>query len=300
MLEDRDFIRRRPGSSLGGETEYAFKHALTREVVYGSVPKARRARLHADFAAWLERTGGGRDEDAALLAHHYAQAARPEDADLAWADDAGRARRACAPRAVRWLRRAAELAISRYDLDEGIADLQRALELCEPHERSELWREIGRASALKFDGERFWEAMKRALKLTDDPEEQADILGQPRRPDRDSLRHVAAPARARRGGGLDRPGASSLRSRAARRTSRRSSRARTGIRPRSMLLPRKASALAEQSGDLVLRSYAWGARASAAFAERDYEESFDVGAAAARPDAADRRSRPPHRDLRGA
>ena len=87
VLEDRDFVRRRPGSSIGGETEYAFKHALTREVVYGSVPKARRARLHADFAAWLERTGGGRDEDAALLAHHYAQAARPEDADLAWADE---------------------------------------------------------------------------------------------------------------------------------------------------------------------------------------------------------------------
>ena len=34
-------------SSIGGETEYVFKHALTREVVYGSVPKARRARLHA-------------------------------------------------------------------------------------------------------------------------------------------------------------------------------------------------------------------------------------------------------------
>ena len=68
------------------------------------------------------------------------------------------------------------LAIRRYDLDEGVANLQRALELCEPHERSELWREIGRASALKFDGERFWEAMKRALKLTDDPEVQADIL----------------------------------------------------------------------------------------------------------------------------
>ena len=127
-----------------------------------SVPKARRARLHAAFAAWLERTGGGRDEDAALLAHHYAQAASPEDADLAWADAADELER---------LRRArsagsaapAELAIRRYDLDEGIADLQRALELCEPHERSELWREIGRASALKFDGQRFWEAMKRAL-----------------------------------------------------------------------------------------------------------------------------------------
>ena len=198
VLEDRDFIRRRPGSTLAGETEYAFKHALTREVVYGSVPKARRARLHAAFAAWLERTGGGRDEDAALLAHHYAQAAGPEDADLAWADAPDELERLRA-RAVSWLRRAAALAISRYDLDEGMADLQRALELCEPDERWQLWREIGRASALKFDGERFWEAMKRALKLTDDPEEQADMLGDlavqtairsgmwPRRPEHDEV-----------------------------------------------------------------------------------------------------------------
>ena len=87
LLEERNFVRRRSTSSIGGETEYSFKHALTREVVYGSVPKARRAKLHALIAAWLERTGSGRDEDAALLAHHYAQAANPEDSDLAWADE---------------------------------------------------------------------------------------------------------------------------------------------------------------------------------------------------------------------
>ncbi len=272
-LEDRDFIRRRPGSSLGRETEYAFKHALTREVVYGSVPKARRARLHAAFAAWLERMGGGRDEDAALLAHHFAQAAGPDDADLAWAnapDELDRLRM----RAVRWLRRAAELAIRRYDLDEGMADLQRALELCEPHERSKLWREIGRASALKFDGERFWEAMKRALKLTDDAQEQADMLGDlafqtairsgmwTRRPDHDEVEswiqralELAEPESAAR--------ARALIARAYWNPSEERAAAHEG------------SALAEQSGDLVLRSYAWGARASAAFAEREYEESLD-------------------------
>src|SRR5207253_4732306 len=46
ILEDRDFIRRRGGSSLEGEREYAFKHAITREVAYESVPKAKRAHLH--------------------------------------------------------------------------------------------------------------------------------------------------------------------------------------------------------------------------------------------------------------
>ena len=39
---------------MEGEREFAFKHQLTREVAYASVPKARRARLHAAFADWLE------------------------------------------------------------------------------------------------------------------------------------------------------------------------------------------------------------------------------------------------------
>ncbi len=206
VLEDRGFVRRRPTTSIGGETEYVFKHALTREVVYGSVPKARRARLHALIAAWLERTGSGRDEDAALLAHHYAQAANPADADLAWSDEPEELERLRA-RAVGWLRRAAELAIRRYDLDEGLAGLQRALELCEPQERLELWREIGRASALKFDGERFWEAMKSALKLTERSDGAGGDPGRPRLPDVDPLGHVAAPSRQRGGRGLDSAGA---------------------------------------------------------------------------------------------
>jgi len=83
LLEQRDFVRRQAGSSLEGEAEYAFKHALTREVAYGSLTRRERAHLHADFARWLERRRGGRDEDASLLAHHYAEAVRPEDVDLA-------------------------------------------------------------------------------------------------------------------------------------------------------------------------------------------------------------------------
>jgi len=56
---------------------------VTLEVAYASIPKARRARLHAAFAAWLELFGGGSNDDAPLLAHHYAEATRPEDAELA-------------------------------------------------------------------------------------------------------------------------------------------------------------------------------------------------------------------------
>jgi hypothetical protein len=109
VLEERDFIRRRAGSSIMGESEFVFKHQLTREVAYASVPKARRGRLHAGFAAWLEGLGAGRDDYVPLLAHHYAEAARPEDADLAWegAEDELEQVRA---QAVGWLRRAAEVA----------------------------------------------------------------------------------------------------------------------------------------------------------------------------------------------
>ena len=72
-----------------GEAEYAFKHALTREVAYAGLLKAKRARLHAEFAGWLERFGDDRDDLAPFLGHHYAEAAQPEDADLAWAERRG-------------------------------------------------------------------------------------------------------------------------------------------------------------------------------------------------------------------
>ena len=143
VLEARDFIRRRSGPSLAGEREFAFKHALTREVAYASVPRARRAQLHARFAAWVERVAGARDEHAPYLAHHYAEAVRPQDADLAWADRPEELAR-LRGEAVAWLRRAGELAAARYELDEAIALYERALELEESvAARVELWRALG-------------------------------------------------------------------------------------------------------------------------------------------------------------
>ncbi len=177
VLESRDLIRHRAGSSLEGEVEYVFKHALTREVAYGSLTKARRARLHARFAEWLERLGGGRDEHAPLLAHHYAEAVRPEDADLAWAN-AEEELTALRADAVRWLRRAAELAEGRYDIDETLSMLERAVELqTREQEQAELWRAIGHANALKYDGEAFWDAMHRAMEKTTDPKLVAGNAG---------------------------------------------------------------------------------------------------------------------------
>lgn len=168
LLEERDFIRRRQSSSMAGEQEYAIKHALTREVAYTSLPKAKRARLHAGFAAWIEQAGHGRDETAPLLAHHYAEAVRPEDVDLAW-DGEETERVRLQEKALEWLRRAAELALGRYELADAISLLQRALDLEQrDRSRAEIWRDIGHAHAMRYEGETFWEAMENSLRACKD------------------------------------------------------------------------------------------------------------------------------------
>ena len=163
VLEERDFIRRRPASSMAGQREFNIKHALTREVAYASLPRARRARLHASFAGWLDTAEDRLDEHASLLAHHYAEAVRPDVSDLAWAGEEATLRY-LRGRALAWTRLAAELAIGRFEIDDGIALLHRALKLGpDRDDQVALWREIGRANTLKYDGEAFWTAMQRSL-----------------------------------------------------------------------------------------------------------------------------------------
>jgi class 3 adenylate cyclase len=175
LLEERDFIRHRSGSSLAGEREFVIKHALTREVAYKSLPTAKRARLHAQFAAWLEQRGEARDEHAALLAHHYAEAVRPQDVDLAWPEQDGDLAHTRG-KAVSWLRRAAELAVGHSDIDEALLLLRRATDLA-PGD-VDLWWATARANALKFDGEAFWEAMLKAIEVADDRQTLAELYGE--------------------------------------------------------------------------------------------------------------------------
>ena len=165
LLTERDFVRRRAGSSLPGEREYSIKHALTREVAYGGLPKAKRAQLHAGFARWLGRSGERSDEHAALLAHHYAESVRPEDVDLAWSGNEREAAELRA-KAVEWSQRAATLSIGRYEIEDGIALLHRAAALeSDAEKQAKLWVEIGRANALRFDGEAFRSAIEQAIDL---------------------------------------------------------------------------------------------------------------------------------------
>ncbi len=77
QLVRRDFMRRERRSTVDGESEYAFRHPLVREVAYGQIPRAGRARRHAAVAAWLEGLPADRADDRAeMLAYHYAEALR--------------------------------------------------------------------------------------------------------------------------------------------------------------------------------------------------------------------------------
>ncbi len=72
-LERKEFIRRERRGSMAGETEYAFRHLLVRDVASGQIPRAERAGRHVRAAEWIE--GLGRPEDhAEMLAHHYLSA----------------------------------------------------------------------------------------------------------------------------------------------------------------------------------------------------------------------------------
>jgi class 3 adenylate cyclase/tetratricopeptide (TPR) repeat protein len=75
-LREKDLIVLGEGGVLHGEQELAFKHVLIRDVAYGMLPKAIRARKHDEVGAFLEERAGERGEEVvALLAQHYGRAA---------------------------------------------------------------------------------------------------------------------------------------------------------------------------------------------------------------------------------
>lgn len=94
------------------ELRYRFAHPLLFEVAYGELPASRRRRLHARFAAVLER----REPDVERLALHY-QRAQPADP----------------PRALEVSVAAGLQALERYANNEAIGHFEAALPLARAH-----------------------------------------------------------------------------------------------------------------------------------------------------------------------
>ena len=277
VLEDRDFVRRRLGSSMAGEREYAIKHALTREVAYDSLPRARRAGMHARFAQWVEHRAASPDEVAPILAHHYTEAVRPEDVDLAWSgreEELGELKAT----AVAWLSRSAELAIGRMEIDDALGLLRRALELeTDPGRLASLWNAVGRASILKFDGESFWTAMQESLALSTDPADAADIYAE-----------LAVQTATRRGMWMRRPPTELIESwiKSALELARPGSRERAKALIATAYLDHQGSAaqaeeaaeIAQRIGDPELQAWAWQALLWVVLARGDYGEACALSA----------------------
>ena len=126
-LAGSELIRPAKTSTMAGEREYAFGHVLARDVAYGELPRAARARKHAAFATWLEDKAGGRVQDLSdVLAHHYVTALELAEA----LGDASLREPLVAP-SLRYLGLAGTRAMH---LDAAAAErsLARALELAPP------------------------------------------------------------------------------------------------------------------------------------------------------------------------
>jgi class 3 adenylate cyclase len=75
-LRGKDLVVPTAGSRLAGEREYAFKHVLIRDVAYSTLPKAVRARKHAEVGEFISARAADRSEGViGMVAEHYARAA---------------------------------------------------------------------------------------------------------------------------------------------------------------------------------------------------------------------------------
>jgi hypothetical protein len=196
-------------------------------------------------------------------------------------------------KAILWLERAAELAIGRYEIEEGVSLLRRAIALGpDPGQRVLLWRRIGMAAALRYDAETLVEGFQRAIESTNDRAQLADLYSLlafqtsvrsgmwKRRPSHDLV-----------GGWIDR----ALELSEPQSVERARALAAKALHDpsRNEAAAREASRLAEELGDVELRSWAWAARAACSFHEHRFHDAlswaarrFDVSDDLADPDHA--------------
>jgi class 3 adenylate cyclase len=106
-LQSAEFIYEQPAT---GDVEYAFKHALTQEVAYGSVLQERRKVIHERVGQSIETLyADSLDDYVSNLAHHYRRSGNTA-------------------KSVAYLRRAADQAHQRSAFSEAAAYFEAALE----------------------------------------------------------------------------------------------------------------------------------------------------------------------------
>lgn len=171
-LENRGLLLARRTSSLAGQVEFSFKHALLHDVAYASLPLAQRARGHAEVAEWLEEVSQDRvGEVMELVAYHYSAAAAGWDAV---AGDPGEAELITA-NAFRSLIRAGVGARRRYAIAKAVELHRNALGYAaNVGDRAEAVEAIGDDHEVAFDGDAAVEAWQAAIEMLRQEPSQAD------------------------------------------------------------------------------------------------------------------------------
>ena len=142
-LQDKDLIVPTSGSRLAGEHEYAFKHVLIRDVAYSTLPKAVRARRHAEVGEFISARAADRSEGVvAMVADHYGRAAELgldagiEESEL---EHIG-------ARALEALEAAGDNAAALYSNQEALGHYEKALSLrrdLDPDARARMAEKLG-------------------------------------------------------------------------------------------------------------------------------------------------------------
>jgi len=140
-LARRELIRPVYPSTMAGEAEFTFWHALIRDVAYGELTRGARLARHRVAAAWItERAGAALGEDAEIVVAHLERAR-----DLATATGATDQVPAIETALVDALLAAADTSM-RTDVPRGIGLLKRALDAFVPGDpqRPEVLGRLGR------------------------------------------------------------------------------------------------------------------------------------------------------------
>jgi class 3 adenylate cyclase/tetratricopeptide (TPR) repeat protein len=147
---------------------FAFRHALLRDAAYAGLARRDRARLHVEYARWIEQTAGAHvGELAESIGGHYVAALENAPA-LAREVADGLDRHAAAVLAAGWLERAAEAALRSAAHETARELLRRGLELTpEAHvvDRVRRWRRLGEATAVAADMDEAERALRTAFEL---------------------------------------------------------------------------------------------------------------------------------------
>ncbi len=161
-LEDRELVASRLSSSIAGEPEFIFKHVLTREVAYESLPRRERADAHAAVALWIEETAGERSREfLELLSYHYLEAyeSSREHTDRVKTENLRR-------RAFETMLDVADEARRRFAIGKAAATMERALTLADdPRERIAALEMKGLVARNDYRGDLSWRSFKEAIDL---------------------------------------------------------------------------------------------------------------------------------------